>query len=358
MAATNMITTLDEFEEEYRRTLGKPLRPSPWKEASAETIKRFGVGVGDFNPLWRDEEYAKKSRFGMLTAPPTFVFAVDPAASIIGGGVDPSRLSNEYISLFYTSIEMEFHRPIWVGDRLFAQTTPIDIIRKNTKSLGPVCFVTGQTEYYNQRMEVATTTRTTFARFVNLHKGVEYDRGNNSEAGNEAPDPLVWERKTRGSQRRHWEEVHEGEQLPDVKKGTYTLTEMFYFTMCVGTPSRPTRKTIEEAGTIDFGGSGRADAGYSQKKRAQQGQFDFGYQRVCWVAQGVTDWMGDDATLKKLSVAIRHPNLVGDTNTVKGKVRNTHVENGEHLVDVELWNENQAGLVTAPGLATIALPLK
>lgn len=361
MAATkaaNMITTLDEFEEEYRKTLGKPLRPSAWKEASMDNIRRYCVGAGNFNPLHMDEEYAKKSRFGMITAPPTFVFAVDLAASAIGGGVNPARLSNKYISLFYASVEMEFHRPIWLGDRLYAQTTPIDIVRKNTKSLGPVCFVKGQTHYYNQRKEVVTTTRTQFARFVNLGKGVQYDRDDKKQMGQEAPDPLVWERQRRGGQTRYWQDTHEGEEVPILKKGTYTLTEMFYFSMCVQTAGRPNRQAIEEAGTIDFGGGGRADPGYAQRMRAQQGQFDYGPQRVCWLGQMATDWMGDEGTLKKLTVAVRHPNVVGDTNTVKGKVRNTYVEGGEHLADVEVTNENQSGLATALGVATVALPSK
>lgn len=133
---------------------------------------------------------------------------------------------------------------------------------------------------------------------------------------------------------------------------------MFNFSLCVLSPSRPTRKAIEEAGTIDFGGGGRADPGYAQRSRAQQGQFDYGPQRVCWVSQVVTDWMGDNATLKKLKVAVRHPNIVGDTNTVKRKVRNTYVENSEHLADIEVANKNQSGLGTAIGIATVALPNK
>lgn len=359
MTSAKMITTLDEFEAEYRKNLGKELRPSQWKEASLDNIRRFTTGVGDFNPLWRDEEYAKKSRFGMITAPPSFVFSVDlGVGASINGGIDPSRLSAKYISLFYSGCELEFHRPIWQGDRLIAYQKPVDIIRKRSRSLGEICFCTGLTTYMNNRHEPVATTRTLMARFVNPGKGVQYDREDKKGMGKESPDALVWERGRRGSQTRYWQDVNEGEELPTLPKGTYTLTEMFQFSFNAMTPNRPNRKTIEEAGTIDFGGGGRADADYSQRNRAQQGQFDFGPQRICWVTQIVTDWMGDDGTLKTLKVAIRHPNVVGDTNTVKGKVRNTYVKDGEQLADVEFWNENQSGLATAPGIATVALPLK
>ena len=59
MATTGLITTLDEFEAEFRKNLGMTYPPTPWKEANLDNIRRFGDGVGDFNPLWRDEEYAK-----------------------------------------------------------------------------------------------------------------------------------------------------------------------------------------------------------------------------------------------------------------------------------------------------------
>ena len=66
--------------------------------------------------------------------------------------------------------------------------------------------------------------------------------------------------------------------------------------------------------------------------------------------------MGDDGTLKRLTASIRHPNIVGDTNTVQGEVTGKRVADGEHLVDVRMQNVNQSGLATAFGTAVVALP--
>lgn len=88
------------------------------------------------------------------------------------------------------------------------------------------------------------------------------------------------------------------------------------------------------------------------------GQFDFGPQRVCWLSQIVTDWMGDDGTLLKLNASIRHPNIVGDTNTVMGEVVKKTNVNGEHRVAIQVRNLNQSGLVTALGSAVVLLPSK
>ena len=60
--------------------------------------------------------------------------------------------------------------------------------------------------------------------------------------------------------------------------------------------------------------------------------------------------------LKKLNIQVRHPNVVGDTNTVYGEVAGKSNEDGEYLVELNISNQNQAGLGTALGTATVALP--
>jgi hypothetical protein len=39
----------------------------------------------------------------------------------------------------------------------------------------------------------------------------------------------------------------------------------------------------------------------------------------------------------------------------KGKVTRKYVENGEHLVDLEVWSENQRGQLHTQGAATVRL---
>ena len=54
MADTSPITTIDEFEEEYRKGAGVILPGRASKQASLDNIRRAGDGIGDNNPLWRD----------------------------------------------------------------------------------------------------------------------------------------------------------------------------------------------------------------------------------------------------------------------------------------------------------------
>jgi len=77
-----------------------------------------------------------------------------------------------------------------------------------------------------------------------------------------------------------------------------------------------------------------------------------------FLSQLLTDWMGSEGTLKKLSYANKVMCYPGDTLTCKGKVVDKRIENGENLVEFEAWVENQKGENAAPGKATVALPSK
>ena len=76
MAQVDLIETIDQFQAEYKKGIGTVLPHRSSKEASLDNIRRFGGGVGDYNPLWRDEAHAAASRFGMITAPPPFLYGV------------------------------------------------------------------------------------------------------------------------------------------------------------------------------------------------------------------------------------------------------------------------------------------
>ena len=357
MAEKKLITTIEEFETEYKKGIGTVLPYRPMKEASLDNIRRFGDGVGDYNPLWRNEEHAGASRFGMITAPPPFIYGVSLGV-VAGetGAIDRARVSTEYLPVNYAGAEIEFHRPIWVGDRITAQEQVGETIRKQSNRVGAIAFNTGLVSYTNQRQELVVTIKTLMARYQNTGGAMEYDRQPKAEVQPEAPDPLVWERRRRGAETRYWEEVEAGDELPTLKKGTYTVTELFLFTHGVLGTGRSPRAALEAEGSADLGGGGRFDADHARDRRNMPGQFDFGPQRVCWLSQIVTDWMGDDGTLKSLNASIRHPNVVGDTNEVHGEVVKKYMEDSEHLVEVQMRNRNQSGLDTALGSAVVSLP--
>jgi hypothetical protein len=96
------------------------------------------------------------------------------------------------------------------------------------------------------------------------------------------------------------------------------------------------------------------------QQRAQElglpAPYDYGQMRTCWLSHLVTNWMGDDAWLWRLSSEVRRFNFMGDTHWCTGEVTAKRIE-GEHcVVDLEIRATNQRGEVTTPGLATVILP--
>ncbi|MCI0438188.1 MAG: dehydratase [Chloroflexi bacterium] len=81
-----------------------------------------------------------------------------------------------------------------------------------------------------------------------------------------------------------------------------------------------------------------------------------GALKGAFVAQIVTDWMGEHGTLKRVSAQYRGMDVPGKKIYGKGVVTKKYIENGEHLVECELWLENEDGQKTTPGSALVALP--
>lgn len=81
-----------------------------------------------------------------------------------------------------------------------------------------------------------------------------------------------------------------------------------------------------------------------------------GALKNAFLGQIVTDWMGEEGTLRKLSVQYRGMDVPGTPIYGKGMVKRKFTENGENLVECEIWLENHEGQKTTPGTAVVALP--
>ncbi len=88
-----------------------------------------------------------------------------------------------------------------------------------------------------------------------------------------------------------------------------------------------------------------------------------------WLIQLMTDWIGEEGTLKKFSCQYRvmdYPRAMrtmteaeeGETWQCKGKVTKKYAEDGEHYIGCNIWVENGKGEVTTPGKATVILPFR
>jgi len=82
-------------------------------------------------------------------------------------------------------------------------------------------------------------------------------------------------------------------------------------------------------------------------------------QLVCgFLGQLMTDWIGEQGNLRKLTCSYRGMNFPGEALTCKGKVTKKYVEDGEHYVECNIWVENEKAEKTVSGIAIVVLPAR
>ncbi len=142
--------------EEVRKQIGNKAEPRTY-EVERGAIRRFAEAIGDSNPLFNREEEARKTRFGGMIAPPTFLRSMMAAFPEIKIGLSGNRGLDG-------GSDWEYFEPIRVGDRITVQTRIADI-RESEGRLGPMVFMTIETSYTNQFGQLCALQRATGIRY-------------------------------------------------------------------------------------------------------------------------------------------------------------------------------------------------
>src|ERR1700730_14415437 len=81
-----------------------------------------------------------------------------------------------------------------------------------------------------------------------------------------------------------------------------------------------------------------------------------GHLHGAYLTQLLMDWIGPGGKLRHLQWSNRRAAYPGDALTCRGRVIDVREADGVQIVECEIWTENEAGDVCAPGRATIELP--
>jgi len=68
------------------------------------------------------------------------------------------------------------------------------------------------------------------------------------------------------------------------------------------------------------------------------------------------EWIGHHGHVKRVACSYRGMDLIDRDVICKGVVKGKRQENGENLVDLEVWTGDPDGNRTTPGTAVVALP--
>ena len=86
--------------------------------------------------------------------------------------------------------------------------------------------------------------------------------------------------------------------------------------------------------------------------------YDFGGQRLAWIVNGLTNWCGDDGMVREIAAKFIRFNVQGDATWCHAKVTGKEMIDGEPIVKLDCWGENQDGDVTVTAEAKVRLVSK
>lgn len=365
----------DSGLEDLRRRIGVKIGHTvePWcHEATRDNIRHYAHGIGDDNPLWCDPDYAAKTKHGGILALPSFLFSTSRIVSGYVGGLPG-------VHAMWSGADWTWHKPIRRNDEIKTEAYLKDLVEHQTRFAGRAIQQTYNVKFYNQEGDFVAEADSWCFRTERDHareQGTKYKEVRAREPRRYTDDELAAaydlyrKEEVRGAIPRYWEDVTEGEALPNMFKGPMTVTGFIAYAQGwgglyiranklawrlfdehpgagiknrFGIPDCPERVHWEEDFALEVGAPGA---------------YDYGPERTSWMTHHLTNWMGDDGFLRKASCKIRRHNPEGDMIFITGKVKRKFVEDGRHLVEIEQEARNQDNELSVVASGIVELPTK
>ncbi len=157
---------------DWKKYIGKETGTYTGEPVLARDIRRYALAIDDPDPIYHDDNAAKKGKHGGLVAPLVYVtWAVgvpgsEKAVKDLGEDGLESFVGVPEIPKVWTlgwvrgGDEFEFFKPIYVNDKVTLKGKIVDMKEKNGKS-GKLIFVTSDFIYTNQNGEFLAKHRVT-----------------------------------------------------------------------------------------------------------------------------------------------------------------------------------------------------
>ncbi len=363
----------DKSLVELRKLIGVPIEDSiePWcYEASRDNIRHWAHGIGDDNRLWCDPQYAAKTRYGRVLAPPSFIFSLNRSFSGYVGGMAG-------VHAMFAGIDVTWHQPMLLGDRFTTKVWLKDLMEHNTRFAGRSVQQIYRCEFYNHSGELVAegdswcfrterdTARERGTKYEELKKkgSVQYTREDLEKIFS-----YYEAEEVRGEEPRYIEDVKVGDKLQTIVKGPMTVTGFIAFAQGWGglyirankLAWRQLRKHPGLGIPNKFGILDVPERVHWEDDLATlvgtPAAYDYGPERCSWMSHHLTNWMGDDGFLRHLAVKIRRHNPVGDTLYINGEVTRIFEDGVADYAEINQKAINQDGDLSVLATGTVRLP--
>ena len=366
----------EEFtpEKEERRKFrnNKPYYPRDIyfnKQASKDGIRHFVNGIGDTNPLFIDEDYAGNTKYGSIIAPGSYLYTVHWTPR----GAGPAGLHG-----WYCGGDWEWYRPIFAGDEFKVVVIIREMIPKRGRmGAGRTWLDYTDVLYINQKNEIVGKEH---QHTIRAERGRAGSKGKYRETPKPEYSREDWlgiletydNEELRLDEPRYWEDVNIGDRLGPMSKGPLSVRDEIAWLMGGGSPFFRAHKNefeyemrhpkvleyVEETGEADIPELVHIFDSFARAIGVERA-YDYGNQRMSWLCNLFTNWIGSDGFLWKMSGDLRVFNQIGDITTFEGKVIKKYMQDDKCCIDVEAGAKNQRDEWSMnPNLSTVILPSK
>jgi acyl dehydratase len=151
--------------DEIKAWIGKEIVFEAPEELGRAAIRYFALAVGDNNPLFLDDAYAREHGYPSIIAPPTLVCETN---QLVRGPRDDRGYLTQMFELSVPGTRQirggnsyEFFRPVLPADRITINWRLADIVERTSSSGAAMLVVTAVATYTDQGGEpVARNTET------------------------------------------------------------------------------------------------------------------------------------------------------------------------------------------------------
>ena len=327
----------DEALDGLRRMIGVPIVDTvePWcYEATRDNIRHYAHGIGDDNPLWCEPDYAAGTRYGMVIAPPSFLFPLNRVLSGYVGGLPG-------IHAMWAGADLEWFEPIRRGTEVRTEAHLKELVEHQTRFAGRAIQQIYHVDFYDssdvllaQGDSWCFRTERDTARV----QGTKYDEARRRPPMRydtetiERIHELYRQEEVRGAEPRLAASVSVGDPLGTIVKGPMTVTGFIAFAQGWGglyiranklayqqLRKHPGLGIPDRFGIPDVPERVHWDSDLAALVGTPEA-YDYGPERCSWLMHHLTNWMGDDGFLVSHGSQIRHHNVVGDWLTIDGRV--------------------------------------
>ena len=373
---------LDEATmEEVRKRIGIPVRYSPRNHnevSSTDSFRHFARAYGDDNPLYGEPAYAEASSWGTPIAPPLYPFVSgiarpielsDAEKAIMSAG-DPLAGIGQYMC----GERWIFPKPVRAGDVLWqSQTLHSAELRSSSFGGGTGALVSHRVSWDDEAGSPYAIRMLDFwhadrEKSSSVGKNRTIERTIYSDDDMARLDACYEAQGRRGLQPRTVADTSVGDELGPIAKGPLSVTDMVAWHVGVGwgmygggtskiayanRQRVPKFYVKNQWGFFDSAQRCHWDDEWAQRI-GHPSAYDYGVMRSNWMVHLVTDWMGDDAWVWKVSASVRRFNYLGDAHFISGVVR--EVDRAASTATIDATGTNQRGEVTCEARIVVILP--